>query len=187
MILAIVTTQDMQRMESLSRLPSIRRRLLRRLDHGGDNELMLVTRVATTVQFGRTAYVQVRQCASRQVAPENGRGRRLVHIDKPLHGVNRRGACPSSGERVAGAYLEPEPEEEPDPELPPDAPEEPDEPEPIAPDPDELELPGEPLAPELWSPARRSQPTAVRLSAATTNKSLDVVLSAFILVPFTKS
>jgi hypothetical protein len=82
-------------------------------------------------------------------------------------------------------YFEPEPDELPEPELPPDAP---DEPEPIAPDPpEELELPGEPLAPELWSPARRSQPTAVRLSAATTNKILDVVLSAFILVPFTKS
>jgi hypothetical protein len=53
--------------------------------------------------------------------------------------------------------------------------------------PEELELPGEPLAPELWSPARRSQPTAVRLSAATTNKIFDVVLIAFILVPFTKS
>ena len=64
----------------------------------------------------------------------------------------------------------------------------PEDPEPIVPElPEELELPGEPLAPELWSPARRSQPAAVRLSAATTNKILEVVLSAFILVPFTKS
>jgi len=57
------------------------------------------------------------------------------------------------------------------------------------PEPPEEELvpPEEPLAPELWSPARRSQPTAVRLSAATTNKIFDVVLSASILVPFMKS
>ena len=90
--------------------------------------------------------------------------------------------------RFGRPYLEPEPEDEPepDPELPPLAPEEPEEP--IAPEPPEEELePGEPLAPELWSPARRSQPTAVKLSAATTNKIFDVVLSASILVPFMKS
>ncbi|HYD60685.1 MAG TPA: hypothetical protein VEC35_10040 [Noviherbaspirillum sp.] len=85
--------------------------------------------------------------------------------------------------------MEPEPEEvpepDPDPELPPAAPEEPEEP--IAPDDPLEELPGEPLAPEVWSPARRSQPTAVRLSAATTNKIFDVVFSASILVPFMKS
>lgn len=116
----------------------------------------------------------------------NGRGRRLSLASAfayghspPEHSLrNRRTHC-------GDFYFEPEPE--PEPELPPDVPEAPDEP-PIAPDPpEELELPGEPLAPELWSPARRSQPTAVRLSAATTNKILDVVLSAFILVPFTKS
>ena len=91
------------------------------------------------------------------------------------------------------SYFEPEPEPEPEPEvvpepeLPPDAPDAPDEPEPMEPEPPEALEPGDPLAPELWSPARRSQPTAVRLSAATTNKILDVVLIAFILVPFTKS
>lgn len=82
-------------------------------------------------------------------------------------------------------YLEPEPDEVPEPEPLPEVPEEPD---PIAPDPpDELDVPEAPPAPAPWSPARRSQPTAVRLSAATTNKILDVVLSAFILVPFMKS
>ena len=53
-------------------------------------------------------------------------------------------------------------------------------------DPAPLELlPVAPLPPEV-SPARRSQPTAVRLSAATTNKTFDVVFNAFILVPFKK-
>jgi hypothetical protein len=56
--------------------------------------------------------------------------------------------------------------------------------EPMEPAPLEL-LPVAPLPPEV-SPARRSQPTAVRLSAATTNKTFDVVFSAFILVPFKK-
>jgi|GEM_PF-2852807 len=83
-------------------------------------------------------------------------------------------------------YLEPEPvpllePDEPDPMLP----ELPDDP--VVPAPDELEPLGEPLAPELVSPARRSQPTAVKLRAARTNKTFDVVLIAFILVPFTKS
>lgn len=108
--------------------------------------------------------------------------RSLAQHSPPEHVLrNRRTHC-------RNYYFEPEPDEVPEPV--PDAPDEPapDDPEPIAPDPpEELELPGEPLAPELWSPARRSQPTAVRLSAATTNKILDVVLSAFILVPFTKS
>lgn len=142
---------------------------------------MLVVRLILTAQLpsGSTMH-----SAS---APEMGGAgvshshwRSLARHSPPEHALrNRRTHCGDD-------YFEPEPE----PELPPDAPEEPapDDPEPIAPDPpEELELPGEPLAPELWSPARRSQPTAVRLSAATTSKILDVVLSAFILVPFTKS
>jgi len=50
--------------------------------------------------------------------------------------------------------------------------------------PEELELlPGDALEPEA-SVARRSQPIAVRLNAASTNKIFDVVLSDFISVPF---
>lgn len=113
----------------------------------------------------------------------------LACFDAHLRGTRRRSMRSGNGERtVAVSYFEPEPEPEEEPELPPDEPEEPDPMEPDPPEaPEELELPGEPLAPELWSPARRSQPTAVRLSAATTNKIFDVVLIAFILVPFTKS
>jgi len=57
--------------------------------------------------------------------------------------------------------------------------------EPMVPDPpEELELlPGDPLAPEL-SVARRSQPTAVKLKAASTNKIFEVLFSKFIPVPF---
>ncbi|WP_324102852.1 hypothetical protein [Noviherbaspirillum sp.] len=76
-----------------------------------------------------------------------------------------------------------------DPVLPevPELPEVPDVPDPIEPElPDELVPPDAPLDPEL-SPPRRSQPTAVMLSAARINKIFEVVLSEFILVPFMKS
>jgi hypothetical protein len=82
-------------------------------------------------------------------------------------------------------YLEPELLVPPAPgalEVPPVEPEDP----PIEPAPLELE-PDVPLAPELVSPARRSQPTAVMLSAARTSKIFDVVLIAFILIPFEKN
>ncbi|RZI40250.1 hypothetical protein EGT07_24530 [Herbaspirillum sp. HC18] len=77
---------------------------------------------------------------------------------------------------VMRSYFEPEPlvPLEPVPEEEPGLPEE------------ELEVPP-PLEPELWSPARRSQPTAVRLRAVTISKIFEVVLSASILVPFMKS
>jgi hypothetical protein len=59
--------------------------------------------------------------------------------------------------------------------------------EPIVPElPEELEaLPGDPLAPEV-SVARRSHPTAVRLKAASTNKTFEVFLRMFMPVPFMK-
>lgn len=83
-------------------------------------------------------------------------------------------------------YFDPVPDPVPPaPEVPEEEPDVPEEPMPVPPD--ELELPGDPLAPEVWSPARRSQPTAVRLSAAITNKILEVLLSDFILVPFLRS
>lgn len=74
----------------------------------------------------------------------------------------------------------------PDPDVPdpPDDPYDPGEPVPAAP----LELlPEVPLAPVPWSPARRSQPTAAMLNAATTNRIFEVVLNDFILVPFMKN
>lgn len=76
----------------------------------------------------------------------------------------------------------PEPEVPDPPEDPPpyEDPEDPDEPVPL-----EL-VPVPPLLPEL-SPARRSQPTAAMLSAATTKRIFEVVLSEFILVPFMKN
>jgi len=84
--------------------------------------------------------------------------------------------------RYCDSYFDPEEVPAPPVPVPPEVPDAPEEP--VAPE--ELDVPGEPLAPELWSPARRSQPTAVRLNAARTNKIFDEVLSAFILVPFTK-
>lgn len=77
----------------------------------------------------------------------------------------------------------PEPEVPDPPEEPPEDPlpyEDPEEPVPL-----EL-VPVPPLLPEL-SPARRSQPTAAMLSAATTKRIFEVVLSEFILVPFMKN
>jgi hypothetical protein len=50
-------------------------------------------------------------------------------------------------------------------------------------DPDELD-PDEPLVPAPVSASRRSQPTAVRLNAASTNNIFDVFLIAFIFIPF---
>jgi len=76
-----------------------------------------------------------------------------------------------------------------EPEVPdPVAPEPPDEdPEdPVVPPPLEV-LPEVPLAPELCSPARRSQPTAVMLSTARINSIFEVILMDFILVPFVKN
>ncbi|WP_220810186.1 hypothetical protein [Noviherbaspirillum aridicola] len=66
------------------------------------------------------------------------------------------------------------------PELPPEEPA-PEEPLPLAP-----LAPLLPLAPDDPPPPPRSQPTAVMLSAARTSKIFDVVLIAFILVPFMK-
>jgi hypothetical protein len=91
-------------------------------------------------------------------------------------------------------YLEPEPlvpelpelpelpEEPVEPELEPD---EPEEPMPL----DELpfEAPLEPLAPDVWSDARRSQPVNAMLNAATTNRTFDAFIKGFIFVPFIKS
>jgi hypothetical protein len=72
----------------------------------------------------------------------------------------------------------------------PEVPDPPVEPEPYPEVPEEpvpLELvPEVPLVPEL-SPARRSQPTTVMLSAATTKRIFDVVLSEVILFPFMKN
>jgi hypothetical protein len=55
--------------------------------------------------------------------------------------------------------------------------------EPEVPEEPELELPAGSLAPEV-SVGRRSQPTAVKPSAATTNNIFDVVFSVCIPVPF---
>jgi hypothetical protein len=65
------------------------------------------------------------------------------------------------------------------PELP-EVPEEPMLPDPLA----EFDVP--PLAPDVWSDARRSQPAKVMLNAATTSKTLEVLRSDFIIFPFKK-
>lgn len=99
-------------------------------------------------------------------------------------------ACFRAGCRKQRNYLEPPPvlpEPVPPEPLPvmPELP--PEDPAPEVPAPLAL-LPVLPLAPEDASPpSRRSQPTAVMLSAARTSKILDVVLIAFILVPFMKN
>jgi hypothetical protein len=76
-------------------------------------------------------------------------------------------------------YFDPVPAPPAPPVVPAPEPDEPMEPAPL-----EL-VPDAPLPPEV-SPARRSQPTAVMLSAATTSRIFDVVLSEFMLVPFKK-
>lgn len=80
-------------------------------------------------------------------------------------------------------YLELEPLEPEEPEVP-EPPEEPGDFDALLPDIPDEEVP---LAPELWSPARRSQPAKAILSAATINKTCDVLTSGFIVAPFTKN
>jgi hypothetical protein len=71
----------------------------------------------------------------------------------------------------------------------PDEPEEPDVPE----EPDDFDAPlpdmpddDVPLEPEVWSPARRSQPANATERAATINRTCDVLTRGFIVVPFIK-
>lgn len=76
--------------------------------------------------------------------------------------------------------VDPEVPEEPEEPEVPDEPEDFDEPLPDMPD-DEV-----PLAPELWSLARRSQPANTIERAATINRTCEVLTSGFIVVPFIK-
>jgi hypothetical protein len=95
-------------------------------------------------------------------------------------------ACASNAPDIPVGYqrelepVEPDEPEVPEEPVPPDAPEDFDEPLPDMPDEDV------PLEPELWSPARRSQPANAMESAATTNRTCDVLTSGFIVVPFIK-